>query len=40
MVISFFEAIAWFIPLVGVILIIYFPVAWNQKYVRKPALGG
>ncbi|CAJ1358687.1 unnamed protein product [Effrenium voratum] len=30
MVISFFEAIAWFIPLVGVILIIYFPVGWDD----------
>lgn len=30
MVISFFEAIAWFIPLVGIILVIYFPVGWQD----------
>lgn len=30
MVTSFFEAIAWFIPLVGIILVIYFPVGWQD----------
>ncbi|CAK9091403.1 Protease PrsW (Protease responsible for activating sigma-W) [Durusdinium trenchii] len=30
MVISFFEAIAWFLPLVAIILIIYFPVGWQD----------
>lgn len=29
MVTSFFEAIAWFIPLVGIILVIYFPATQN-----------
>ena len=29
MVTSFFEAIAWFIPLVGIILAIYFPATQN-----------
>ena len=30
MVISFFEAIAWFIPFVAIILIIYFPLGWRD----------
>ncbi|CAE7397191.1 prsW [Symbiodinium natans] len=30
MVISFFEAIAWILPLAGAILIIYFPLGWQD----------
>lgn len=30
MITSFFEAIAWFFPFVGIILIIYFPVGWQD----------
>lgn len=31
MITSFFEAVAWFFPFVGIILIIYFPVPWAKN---------
>ena len=33
MITSFFEAIAWFFPFVGIILIIYFPVPWAESQI-------